>query len=53
LGTAVTTSLGQHDVEHLTGIHLNMPIVAPDQSTFEELTEPEQAALASIAHYRV
>jgi pimeloyl-ACP methyl ester carboxylesterase len=51
-GAAVTTNLGQQDVEHLAGIHINMPIVTPDRSTFEELTEREQAALASMAHYQ-
>jgi pimeloyl-ACP methyl ester carboxylesterase len=51
-GAAVTTNLGRQDVEHLAGIHINMPIVAPDRSTFGELTEREQAALASMAHYQ-
>jgi epoxide hydrolase len=51
-GAAVTTNLGQQDVEHLAGTHINMPIVAPDRSTFGELTEQEQAALASVAHYQ-
>jgi pimeloyl-ACP methyl ester carboxylesterase len=51
-GAAVTTNLGQQDVEDLAGIHINMPIVAPDRSTFGELTEREQAALASMAHYQ-
>jgi pimeloyl-ACP methyl ester carboxylesterase len=51
-GAAVTANLGQQDVEHLAGIHLNMAVAAPDQSTFEELTEAEQAALAALKHYQ-
>ena len=51
-GAAVTTNLGQQDVDHLAGIHINMAIVAPDRSTFAKLTEREQAALDSVAHYQ-
>ena len=48
-GAAVTTCLGQQDVEHLAGIHLNMPIATP---TFDDLSEQENAALVSMAHYQ-
>jgi pimeloyl-ACP methyl ester carboxylesterase len=51
-GAAVTANLGQQEVEHLAGIHLNMAVAAPDQSTFGELTEAEQAALAALKHYQ-
>jgi pimeloyl-ACP methyl ester carboxylesterase len=49
-GAAVTTEIGRQDVEHLAGIHLNMPIAIPDPS-LGEFTEKEQAALASMQHY--
>ena len=29
-----------------------MPVVGPDRSTFDELTEGEQTALASLSHYQ-
>jgi pimeloyl-ACP methyl ester carboxylesterase len=51
-GAAVTTSLGLQDVAHLAGIHLNMPVAGPDRSTFDNLTERETAALASMQHYQ-
>src|SRR4051812_4935190 len=49
-GAAVTTEIGRQDVEHLAGIHLNMPIAIPDPS-LGEFTEREQASLASMQHY--
>jgi pimeloyl-ACP methyl ester carboxylesterase len=48
-GSTVTTSIGQQDADHVVGIHVNMPIATP---TFEDLTETESAALASLAHYQ-
>ncbi|TMM17166.1 MAG: alpha/beta fold hydrolase [Actinobacteria bacterium] len=50
-GAAVTTSLGHQDVEHVAGIHLNMPVALPDPSAMADLNESEQAALAALAHY--
>jgi pimeloyl-ACP methyl ester carboxylesterase len=50
-GATVTTSIGQQDVEHLAGIHLNMPVAVPDPATMGELSEAEQAALAALTHY--
>lgn len=50
-GAMVTTRLGQFDAQHLAGIHLNMPIAAPDPETMDDLTEAEQGALESLAHY--
>jgi epoxide hydrolase len=49
-GTSVSTRLGQQDPEHVAGIHLNPPLAAPDPATFDNLTEPERAALASLDH---
>jgi len=51
-GAMVTTRIGIQDPEHCLGIHLNMPIVAPDPETMSSLTDKEQAALASMQHYQ-
>ncbi|MBW2244193.1 MAG: alpha/beta fold hydrolase [Deltaproteobacteria bacterium] len=51
-GAMVTTAIGMQDPENCRGIHLNMPIVAPDPETMSELTEQEQSALAGMQHYQ-
>ena len=48
-GAIVTTNIGLQDVDHLAGIHLNMPIVIP--ASAEEPTEAELAALAAMNEY--
>ncbi len=48
-GATVTTCMGQHENEHLAGIHLNMPIAMP--TSMDDLTEWEQQALADQANY--
>jgi len=50
-GGIVTESVGLQDPEHVAGIHLNMPAVAPGSMTVDNLTELEQAALADMEHY--
>jgi pimeloyl-ACP methyl ester carboxylesterase len=50
-GAQVTTGLGMRHPEHLVGIHLNMPIAFPDAEQQKDMTEREQAAMASIKHY--
>jgi pimeloyl-ACP methyl ester carboxylesterase len=50
-GSMITTALAQHDHTNLVGVHLNMPIAAPDESTFGDLTPKEQQALEAMAHY--
>jgi epoxide hydrolase len=50
-GAQVTTGLGMHHAGHVAGIHLNMPIAFPDQASRDDLTEREQAALASMDYY--
>jgi pimeloyl-ACP methyl ester carboxylesterase len=50
-GSMVTTSLAQQDYANLVGIHLNMPIAAPDEATYGDLTPQEQSALEGMAHY--
>jgi epoxide hydrolase len=49
-GAQVTTALGMNHPEHLAGIHLNMPIAFPESGA-TDLTEREQAALATMRHY--
>jgi pimeloyl-ACP methyl ester carboxylesterase len=49
-GSMVTDMIGQVDPDHLAGIHMNMPIAIP--STFEDLTEVENAALGAMAFYQ-
>ncbi|HTR61362.1 MAG TPA: epoxide hydrolase [Candidatus Binataceae bacterium] len=49
-GAAVTTCIGIQDPTNCVGIHLNMPIVAPDTSV-GELTDREKSALAGMQHY--
>ena len=48
-GSMVTTNIGLRDVEHVAGIHVNMPVVIPASSG--EPTEAEKAALASMQEY--
>jgi pimeloyl-ACP methyl ester carboxylesterase len=50
-GAQVTTGLGMHHPEHLVGIHLNMPVAFPDRNSRDDLTEREQAALASMSYH--
>jgi pimeloyl-ACP methyl ester carboxylesterase len=48
-GAIVTTFVGLRDVEHLAGVHVNMPIVIPASSG--EPTDREREALASMQEY--
>jgi len=50
-GAMVTTSIAQTETRDCRGIHVNMPIVAPDMDTLNDLTEREQSALAGMQHY--
>jgi pimeloyl-ACP methyl ester carboxylesterase len=49
-GTSITALIGQQDSEHVAGIHLVPPLAPPDPATFDDLTERERAALASLEH---
>jgi pimeloyl-ACP methyl ester carboxylesterase len=49
-GTSVSASIGQQDPAHVAGIHLCPPLAPPDPATFDDLTERERAALASLEH---
>jgi len=50
-GSMVTQSIGQTELEHCAGIHVNMPIVGPDPDTMNELTDTELAALEDMGRY--
>lgn len=51
-GTSISTSIGQQNPEHVVGIHLTPPLAPPDPATFDNLTEAEQAAIASLERAR-
>jgi epoxide hydrolase len=51
-GTSISASIGQLDRSHVAGIHLTPPLAPPDPATFDQLTERERAALASLEHSR-
>jgi pimeloyl-ACP methyl ester carboxylesterase len=51
-GAMVTAAVGQQDVAHVAGIHLNMPFAAPTATDMDNLTEAEQAALAASSYYQ-
>jgi pimeloyl-ACP methyl ester carboxylesterase len=52
-GSMVTTHLGRLDIEHVSGIHLNMALASPaNLIEFGELTADEQAGIAKLQHYQ-
>ena len=51
-GAAVTTAIAERHPERCLGIHLNLPTVRPDKSTFDNLREDEKAALEALQFYR-
>jgi pimeloyl-ACP methyl ester carboxylesterase len=50
-GSMVTARIGSTHTDHLTGIHLNMPIVIP-LTPPEEMTEAEADAVAGFTNYQ-
>lgn len=50
-GSMITQSIGQSEVAHCAGIHVTMPIVAPDPDTMSDLTDFEQGALDAMTYY--
>jgi pimeloyl-ACP methyl ester carboxylesterase len=50
-GSMVTTQIAIHDPSHCAGIHVNMPVVAPDPETMGDLSALEQSALQGFEHY--
>ncbi|MCB1645828.1 MAG: epoxide hydrolase [Pseudomonadales bacterium] len=51
-GAIVTTEIGVQNLGNCQGIHVNMPIVAPDPETMNDLSDLEQAALAASTFYQ-
>jgi pimeloyl-ACP methyl ester carboxylesterase len=51
-GAMVSVAVGRAAPERVAGIHLNMPVVAPDPATLDDLTPSEQAALDDLAEHR-
>jgi epoxide hydrolase len=49
-GTSISACIGQQDPDHVAGIHLTPPLAPPDPATFDDLTDGERAALASLEH---
>ena len=50
-GAVITQNMGLTETTHCAGIHINMPIVAPDPETMDNLTPQEQSALEAMAFY--
>jgi len=48
----VTTAVGLQHAGPCLGIHLTMPIVAPDPATLHDLSDSEKAMLAGLKKYR-
>jgi pimeloyl-ACP methyl ester carboxylesterase len=51
-GSMVTTAIGLQDAGACAGIHLTMPMVAPDPATMQSLTPAEKSALEGLKYYR-
>lgn len=51
-GSMITQAMGISETEHCAGIHINMPIVAPDPDTMAELTPQETKALEDMGKYQ-
>lgn len=50
-GSMVTQCIAESEAPRCQGIHINMPIVAPDPETMDQLTPMEQAALEDMTFY--
>jgi pimeloyl-ACP methyl ester carboxylesterase len=50
-GSFVTTSIGQQDPEHVSGIHVQLPLVRLEGSMMTDLTPGEQSSLEGTAYY--
>jgi pimeloyl-ACP methyl ester carboxylesterase len=51
-GSMVSVATAKAGGDRLAGIHLNMPVVAPDPDTFSDLTDAERRTLADLADHR-
>jgi len=50
-GSPISSECAVADPDHCVGLHLNMPVAAPDPSTMGDLTDAENDALAAYGHY--
>ena len=50
-GSIITQSMGQTETTHCAGIHITMPIVAPDPETMDDLSPRELSALDAMQFY--
>ena len=51
-GAAVSTAIGMIAPPECAGVHLNMPLIYPGREDYTQLTEAEQASVASMKFYR-
>jgi pimeloyl-ACP methyl ester carboxylesterase len=51
-GAVITQSMGQTETRHCAGIHVTMPVVAPDPDTMNELSDQEKSALEAFNYYQ-
>ncbi len=51
-GSMVARAIGEQNLGHCVGLHINMVSVNPDPATMNDLTEQEQASLAGRKHYK-
>jgi epoxide hydrolase len=51
-GAAITTAIGMRRPPECAAVHLNMPLIYPAKDDLAQLTEAEQASVASMKFYR-
>ena len=51
-GAAITSAIGMRRPPECAGVHLNMPLIYPGKDDLAQLTEAEQASVASMKFYR-
>ena len=51
-GSIITQSMAQTETEHCQGVHITLPIVAPDPDTMTDLSPSEQSALEAMTFYQ-
>ena len=51
-GAIITTQMGVQNLGNMIGMHVNMPIVAPDPETMSDLSDLEKQALAALQFYQ-
>ncbi|MEQ8514398.1 MAG: epoxide hydrolase [Chromatocurvus sp.] len=51
-GSLVTLAMAEANPPGLAGVHVNMPIAAPDPDSMDALTEGERDALAALEYYQ-